>query len=183
MKAPRAVVIAGPGCPARLLVDLFDRAAAAGFEVVFATADGRALAGMHGVVAPLDRDARPWLAFETLAAIDFDIVLLPGHKAPDRIYQDRSVLEFVRRMDAGGKVVAGLCGGTGIMLSAGIMRDRKACAYDGIRNQLALGGATVVDADVVVDRNLVTGSRHEALGEFMTTAIAVCAERRRQRAP
>ena len=120
--------------------------------------------------------------FETLAAIDFDIVLLPGRKAPDRIYQDRSVLDFVRRMDAGGKVVAGLSGGTGIMLSAGIMRDRQACAYDGIRNQLALGGATVVDADVVVDRTL-TGSRHEALGEFMTTAIAVCAERRRQRAP
>ena len=37
------------------------------------------------------------------------------------------------------------------MISAGIMRGRRACAYIGMRDDVVNAGADVVDADVIVD--------------------------------
>jgi len=82
-------------------------------------------------------------------------------------------------MDAAGKVVAGLCHGPWIMISAQIMRGRRACAYVGMRDDMINAGALVDDVDVVVDANLVTCSYYGEVGAFMRTVIDLVAERAR----
>ncbi len=76
-------------------------------------------------------------------------------------------------MDEAGKVVAGLCHGPWIMISAGIMRGRRACAYVGLRDDMINAGADVIDASVVVDENIVTCSYYGEVGAFMETVIAL----------
>ena len=174
----RAALITGPGFQDHEVVYAYYRALEAGFELEVATAGGRPVSGKHGVPLPLDTRAKACIPYEQLAPRDFDLVILPGgHEAPDHVRRERPVLEFVRGMDAAGKVVAGLCHGPWIMISAGIMRGRRACADAGMRDDMVNAGARVEDADVVVDRNLVTCSHHAAVGVFMRTVIEVCAAR------
>lgn len=176
----RAVIITGPGFQDHDVIYTYYRAKEAGFEVEVATAGGRPVTGKYGVTVPLDKRAKPCIAFEDLDVDAFDLVVLTGgHEAPDRVRQDRGVLEFVHAMDASGKVVAGLCHGPWIMVSAGIMRGRRACAYVGMRDDMMNAGAELEEADVVVDRNMVTCSYYGAVGPFMQTVIALCEERSR----
>ncbi len=174
----RAVIITGPGFQDHDVIYTYYRVKEAGFHVEVATAGGRPVTGKYGVGVPLDKRAKPCVSFEDLAVDDFDLVILTGgHEAPDRVRQDRSVLAFVQEMDAAGKVVAGLCHGPWIMISAGIMRGRRACAYVGMRDDMMNSGAEIEEADVIVDRNMVTCSYYGAVGPFMQTVIALCEER------
>ena len=176
----RAVIITGPGFQDHDVIYTYYRVKEAGFEVEIATAGGQPVTGKYGVGVPLDKRAKPCISFADLDVNSFDLVILTGgHEAPDRVRQDRGVLQFVREMDAAGKVVAGLCHGPWIMVSAGIMRGRRACAYVGMRDDMMNAGADVEEADVIVDRNMVTCSYYGAVGPFMQTVIALCEDRSR----
>jgi protease I len=176
----RAVIITGPGFQDHDVIYSYYRVKEAGFEVEVATAGGRPVIGKYGVGVPLDKRAKSCIAFEDLDVDNFDLVILTGgHEAPDRVRQDRRVLQFVREMDERGKVVAGLCHGPWIMISAGVMRGRLACAYVGMRDDMMNAGAEIEDADVIVDRNMVTCSYYGAVGPFMHTVITLCEERGR----
>jgi protease I len=97
--------------------------------------------------------------------------LTGGHEAPDRVRQDKRATGFVADMDKAGKVVAGLCHGPWIMVSAGVLRGRKACAYIGLRDDVINAGADVVDASVIVDGNIITCSYYAYVGEFMRSVF------------
>ncbi len=63
------------------------------------------------------------------------------------------------------------------MVSARIMAGVQACAYPGLRDDVEFAGATIVDADVVVDANIVTCSYYGEVGLFMRTVIAIAEQR------
>ena len=127
---------------------------------------------------PLDKNSRPNVSFDDLDVDAYDLVILTGgHEAPDRVRQDRRATEFVAAMAAAGKLVAGLCHGPWVMVSARIMAGVQACAYPGLRDDVEFAGATIVDADVVVDDNIVTCSYYGEVGLFMRTVIAIAEER------
>jgi protease I len=174
----QAVIVTGPGFQDHDVIYTYYRLKEAGYVVDIATADGASVTGKYGVGVPLDRRAPRPIAFEDLAVARYDLVVLTGgHEAPDRVRQVPEVRDFVFEMDAAGKVVAGLCHGPWIMISAQIMRGRRACAYVGMRDDMINSGALVEDADVVVDDNIVTCSYYGEVGQFMRTVIDLVAER------
>lgn len=185
---PRAVIITGPGFQDQDVVYTYYRLTEALFDVDIATREdpatggGIRVTGRYGVPVPLDRTADEPIAFTELAAPDaverYDLVVLPGgYEAPDRVRQERVVKDFLQAMDEAGKVVAGLCHGPWVMISAGIMRGRRACAYVGMRDDMVHAGAEVVDASVVVDDNIVTCSYYGEVGAFMRTVLTLVGER------
>ena len=186
----RAVIITGPGFQDQDVVYTYYRLREALFEVDVATrtdeatGNGIHVTGRYGVPVPLDKTAREPIPFRALAQSDavgrYDLaVLTGGYEAPDRVRQDRDVKAFLQAMDAAGKVVAGLCHGPWVMISAGIMRGRRACAYVGMRDDMVNAGAELVDAAVVVDDNIVTCSYYGEVGPFMKTAIGLVQQRAR----
>jgi protease I len=191
---PRAVIITGPGFQDQDVVYTYYRLKEALFDVDIATkedpatGDGIRVTGRYGVPVPLDRTAGEPIAFTELAAPDavetYDLVVLTGgYEAPDRVRQERVVKDFLRAMDEAGKVIAGLCHGPWIMISAGIMRGRRACAYAGMRDDMVNAGAEVVDASVVVDDNIVTCSYYGEVGAFMRTVLTLVEERAHTQVP
>jgi protease I len=125
----------------------------------------------------MDKTAKPMLSFDHLDADNYDAVILPGgHEAPDRVRQDVRVLDFVRAMDERRKVVAGLCHGPWIMVSAGVLRGRRACAYIGLRDDVINAGADVVDSDVIVDGHIITCSYYGYMGAFMKAVFDTTAK-------
>jgi protease I len=191
---PRAVIITGPGFQDHDVIYTYYRLREALFDVDIATktdpatGHGIRVSGRYGVPVPLDKTAGEPIAFGELAAKGavelYDLVVLTGgYEAPDRVRQEGVVKDFVRAMDHAGKVVAGLCHGPWIMISAGIMRDRRACAYIGMRDDMVHAGADVVDATIVVDDNIVTCSYYGEVGAFMKTVITLVERRTRTEIP
>jgi protease I len=191
---PHAVIITGPGFQDHDVIYTYYRLKEAHFDVDIATKQDPAtghgihVTGKYGVPVPLDKTAGEPIAFGALTAHDavdkYDLVVLPGgHEAPDRVRQEPAVKEFIWAMDHAGKIVAGLCHGPWIMISAGIMRNRRACAYIGMRDDMINAGADVVDATIVVDDNIVTCSYYGEVGAFMHTVITLVDERSRSEIP
>ena len=123
----------------------------AGWKVVVAgPAAGKTFAGKHGY------PCRAEVSFADLRAADFDGLLVPGGFAPDKIRRDAHVLALTREIHASGKLVAFICHAGWVLISAGILRGRKATSTVGIRDDMINAGAVWVDAPLVVDGNLVS---------------------------
>ncbi len=94
---------------------------------------------------------------ETAKAADYDAVILPGGCwNPDFLRADKNAIAFVQAMDKAGKPVCGICHGPWVLISAKLLKGKKATAVWNIHIDLENAGATVIDEPVVVDGNLIT---------------------------
>ena len=88
---------------------------------------------------------------------DYDACIFPGGCwNPDFLRADRNAQKFVADMLASGKPTCAICHGQWVMVSAGILKGRRATAVWNIHPDLANAGATVLDEPCVVDGNLIT---------------------------
>lgn len=164
----RVVIITGPGFQDHDIVYTYYRSMEEKYDVSIATKNGESVVGKYGIAVPIDKRANENISFNELNVSDYDLVILTGgHEAPDRVRQDERVKSFVRGMAEAGKVVAGLCHGPWIMISAGIMLGVTACAYVGLKDDMINSGANVIEANVVVDKNIITCSYYAEVGTFM----------------
>ena len=127
----------------------------AGFAVKLAGMGERHYQGKHGYPCAVDG------AVADFPAPGLAGVVAPGGWAPDKLRRDPAVLERVREMHAAGKMVATICHGPWVLISAGIVRGRRLTSTPGIRDDLVNAGAAWVDEPAVVEFR----QRHLA-GEF-----------------
>jgi len=102
---------------------------------------------------------------------DFDGVIIPGGFAPDFMRRYPKMIEFVKKMDNDGKIIASICHGGWMLVSAGILKGRKATCFFAIKDDLVAAGADYVDEEVAVDKNLITSRKPEDLPAFMVEII------------
>ncbi len=132
-----------------------------GWEVVVAGPEkGRVYAGKHGY--PCRTDA----GYPELRSADFDALLVPGGFAPDKIRRDARVLGFVREMHEQRKLIGFICHAGWVLISAGILRGKRATSTVGIRDDMVNAGAAWVDEPLVVDGNLVSSRTPADLPQF-----------------
>jgi protease I len=115
------------------------------------------------------------ISYQDAKPDDFDGVVCPGGFAPDYIRRHAAALEFVRALNRDGKLVAAICHGAWIPISAGIVRNRRATCFFSIKDDLINAGARYEDAEVVVDHNLVTSRKPGDLPAFMRASLEVVA--------
>jgi protease I len=164
------VIITGPGFQDEEYVYPYYRLLEAGIAVEVATKNGATVHGKYGV------PARATMATDKLLAADFDLALVPGgFEAPDRVRLDKAVLEFLRQMDGSGKLIAAICHGPWVLISARVVRGRKMTGYDAIAEDLRNAGADFIEAPVVVDRNLITSPHYRDNPAFMREVIGALA--------
>lgn len=106
------------------------------------------------------------LAVQKCRAEDFDAVIVPGGYAPDRMRRVPAMIEFVRAMHEAGRIVAAICHGPQVLISAGVLRGRRATCFFSIRDDLVNAGAEYIDAAAVVDGNVITSRVPEDLPAF-----------------
>jgi protease I len=105
-------------------------------------------------------------------------IVAPGGWAPDKIRRDASALDLVRKVHAAGRMVATICHGPWILISAGIVRGRRMTSTVGIRDDLVNAGATWVDEEAVVDGNIVSSRVPKDLPAFARAMLDVLERRR-----
>ena len=139
----------------------------AGFDVRLAGTGDREYRGKHGYPCAVDGRVADFPA-AGLAGI-----VAPGGWAPDRLRRDRDVLARVREVHAAGKMVATICHGPWVLISAGIVKGRRMTSTVGIRDDVANAGAEWVDAPSVVDGNLVSARVPRDLPAFGRAMLEV----------
>jgi len=167
MYPKRVVIITGPGLQDEEVVYPYYRLLEQGYKTDIATKDGAIVFGKYGV------PARATMSTDSLDENDFDAVILPGgFEAPDRVRLIPEVLEFVRKMNEQNKLLAAICHGPWILISAGITKNRKMTAFWSIEADVRNSGADYQHkAPVVIDSNLITSPHYNNNGEFMKAVV------------
>ena len=108
---------------------------------------------------------------DKVKAEDFDAIIVPGGYAPDKMRLYQSMIDLVRKTHDLGKVVAAICHGPQLLISAEIVRGRRVTSWPSIAVDLRNAGADWVDAPVVQDGNLITSRKPADLPRFNKAII------------
>jgi len=106
----------------------------------------------------------------TLDEVDpknYDILILPGGKGPALLRKEIKALEIARYFFEHNKLVAAICHGPQILISAGLLKDKEVTGYKSIAEELKDAGAIYKDKEVVIDKNLITSRQPSDLNAFM----------------
>ncbi len=131
-----------------------------GVAVKVASMKEGAIKGKHGYSIHVD------LTLAEVKPEEFDMLVLPGGRAPERVRLEEKALEVARYFFNENRPVAVICHGVQILISAGVIRGRRATCFIGIRDDLKSAGALYEDKEVVVDGNLVTSRNPDDLYAF-----------------
>ncbi len=146
----KALILAADGFEdSELLVPMY-RFLEEGWEVVVAAPERGTISGKH------DYEVEATKALSEVKSKDYDVLVIPGGKAPETVRLNERALAVTREAMAAKKAVGSICHGAQVLISAGVMKGRKATCWKGVRDDLKIAGADYSDAEVVVDGNLVT---------------------------
>ncbi|UCC98332.1 MAG: type 1 glutamine amidotransferase [Phycisphaerales bacterium] len=97
---------------------------------------------------------------------DYDGLLVPGGFAPDFMRRSPDVIRFANDMVDAGKVIAAICHGGWLLCSTRVYKGRKATCFMAIKDDIINAGAEYIDAECVVDGNLITSRKPDDLPAF-----------------
>jgi len=112
------------------------------------------------------------VAAESVNTSDFDAVIIPGGFAPDRMRRNAAMLKLVRESFSQGKIVAAVCHAGWVLISAGILKGKKATCVASIKDDMVNAGAIYVDREVVREGNLITSRSPDDLPAFCREIIS-----------
>ena len=97
---------------------------------------------------------------------DYDCLLVPGGFAPDFMRRSAEVIRFANDMVDAGRVIAAICHGGWLLCSTRAYKGRKATCFMAIKDDIINAGAEYIDAECVVDGNLITSRKPDDLPAF-----------------
>ena len=136
----------------------------AGVDIETVGVPSKTAAGSHGipVVCDITADQLPFNS-------DFDMIILPGGMPGSaNLDSDGSVEKYIKLADEGGKFICAICAAPYILGKRGLLKGKRATCFPSFEKYLE--GATVVDAGVVRDGNIITG---RAMGSAHEFALAI----------
>ena len=135
-------------------------------SVVVGTGSAGTYSSKHGYPVTVDASAAD------VSASDFAAVVIPGGYAPDRMRRYPALLKLVRDVYDQGKPVAAICHAGWVLVSAGILKGKRATCFSALKDDLVNAGAIYLDQEVVVDGNLITSRQPDDLPAFCRAIIA-----------
>jgi protease I len=132
-----------------------------GIHVDIASIKKGIIKGKHGYEVKVDKPLKE------VNPDDYDILILPGGKAPETIRKDKNAIEIAKHFFQKNKPVSAICHGPQILITAGMLKGRHATCYKSVVKEMKDAGAIYEDKEVVIDGNLVTSREPSDLPAFM----------------
>lgn len=117
--------------------------------------------GKHGYEAKVDK------VLDQVDPADYDILVLPGGKAPAAIRNNAKAQDIARFFMNRNMPVAAICHGPQTLISAGLLKGRRATCYSTVVPEMKAAGVLYEDSSAVIDGNLLTSRSPEDLPDFM----------------
>lgn len=121
--------------------------------------------GMRGSVVLVDSP------IGVFSVDDFNAVVFVGGGGAKVYFDDEQVLAIAHNMNQAGKVVGAICIAPSILANAGVLKGKRATSFTSEHENLIAKGAEVVNEDVVVDGNIVTGNGPTAAERFANEIV------------
>ena len=136
-----------------------------GVEVDVAAPKRGRIRGEHGYGFEVEK------TFDDINPNDYDLLIIPGGSptgAPTTVRKNAKARAIATAFFKANKPVASICHGPYTLISAGLLKGRKATCFwgDGVPEEMKAAGAEYIDKEVVVDGNLVTSRYPLDLPDF-----------------
>lgn len=126
------------------------------------------------IIGPQQKSYRSKLGYEVNAdiaaekAVDksFAALIIPGGYAPDAMRVCAPMLTLVQNTDNKKGIIAAICHGIWVPISAKIMSGKKATCYHTVKDDLINAGGSYLDQSVVTDDNIITSRKPDDLPDF-----------------
>ena len=137
-----------------------------GAEVtIVGTGSSKTYTSKHGYPVEVNKGAKE------IDMSKYDGVVIPGGYAPDLMRRYPEMVNIVKEAHQEGKVIAAICHAGWMLVSAGILKGKKATCFFAIKDDLVNAGANYVDQEVVRDGNLITSRKPDDLPAFCREMI------------
>lgn len=138
-----------------------------GARVIVIGLSTQTVRGKHGL------EMTPDVSIEEAPPADaLNALVIPGGWAPDKLRRSPGVLKLVRDVHAQNKIVASICHGGWVAISAGIVQGRKATGSTGIKDDIVNAGGIWVDEPAFREGNMVWGRVVEDIPAFCRELVA-----------
>jgi len=161
----RILIITADGFEDTELLCPMYRLREAGYQVDIAAPEWGGLTGKHGYHVTAN------LSIDDVGPSDYRLLLLPGGYAPSVLKKMPAVIDIVRAFDSNRRPIAAICHGPLILLSAGLIKGKRATGYKTTARQLEAGGVIFEDSKVVVDGNIITSREPSDIPAFMAEIL------------
>ena len=143
-----------------------------GFDVDVYNQTDQIVKGFFGTKIPPQKDDNI-VSLQNLKIDDYDLLVLPGGgKSMELLRLDELAIEVVKKFNAKNKIIAAICSGTMMLISAGILNEKKVTGYYAWKQDLINAGGNFVDSPAVEDGNLITSPHYKFNGEWMRLVIS-----------
>jgi protease I len=142
-----------------------------GYEIDVCLLEGVPVKGVLGTAIPPNKDQKV-KKIDDVKVEDYNVLVLPGGvKAMEKVRQEKKIINFISDFNKVKKVIACICSGAQLLISAKVVKGRKIAGYYSMKDDLINAGAIYTDLPAVVDDNIITTAHYKDMGPWMKAVI------------
>ena len=167
----KAIIISGNLAQDHEFIYPYYRLLEADFEVDVCLLEGKPVKGILGTTLPPNKN-QIVKTIDQIKVDDYKILVLPGGvKAMEKVRQEKKIINFITKFNEQKKIIACICSGAQLLISAKVVKDRKIAGYYSMRDDLVNAGAIYTDKPAVVDDNIITTAHYKDMGPWMREVL------------
>ncbi len=167
----KAIIISGNLAQDHEFIYPYYRLLEANFDVDVCLLEGKPVKGFLGTTLPPNKDQKV-KKIEEINVSDYKVLVLPGGvKAMEKVRQNKLIIDFISKFDQEKKIIACICSGAQLLISAKVVKGRKIAGYYSMKDDLINAGAIYTDMPAVVDKNIITTAHYKDMGPWMREVI------------
>jgi protease I len=142
----------------------------AGAQVVVVSIGADSLHGMNH--AEMGDEFMPDLTIDEVEFDEYDLLVLPGGTInADNLRMNEKAREWVQYFMDKDKPIAAICHAPWLLISSGVIDGLKMTSYHTLQDDIANAGGNWVDAELVIDGNIITSRNPKDLPAFCDALI------------
>lgn len=141
------------------------------FNIDVCINEGKAVKGILGTDIPPNKE-QTIKKIEEIKTGDYNLLIIPGGvKAMEKVRQNIKIIEFIAKFHNEKKIIACICSGTQLLISAKIVRGKKISGYYSMKDDIINAGASYVDLPAVIDDRIITTAHYKDMGPWMKAVL------------
>ena len=167
----KAIIISGNLVQDHEFIYPYYRLLEEGFNLDVCILEGRPVQGILGTAIPPNKE-QVIKKIEDVKVKDYEVLVIPGGvKAMEKVRQNMDIIKFIADFDKEKKIIACICSGAQLLISAKVVKDRKISGYYSMKDDLINAGAIYTDLPAVIDDNIITTAHYKDMGPWMKAVI------------
>ena len=167
----KAIIISGNLAQDHEFIYPYYRLLEAEFNIDVCLLEGKPVKGILGTALPPNKD-QPVKTIDQVKVEDYKILVLPGGvKAMEKVRQEKKIINFISKFNEQKKIIACICSGAQLLISAKIVKGRKIAGYYSMEDDIVNAGAIYTDESAVVDENIITTAHYKDMGPWMREVL------------